>query len=365
VHDVAIVGGGISGLATALRLQAAGLSTLVLEAHGQPGGCAGFFREQGFSFDVGATTLVDFEPGGVGAELLSSVGMEPVAGEALPGYVAWLPDRRVTLHRDPVAWARERARVFPGTAPFWEQLDRIATVFWAASRAGIKLPIQSARDLVRAARALGASNWSLARHVRRTLGDALRSFGLRENAPLVGLLGMLVEDTVHATVDGAPLVNAALGITIRGAGLTRARGGMRGFLEALVAHYRALGGELRVGSAVTAIEGSDGRFVVTTRRGRHEAAQVVAALPAALVARLAPEPVSRASRPSSRETRGRRVAPSSSSLECPRARSRGKPSPTTSSSRATSSPWARGTTCSCRSRRRATPRALPRERGPS
>ena len=59
---------------------------------------------------MGATTLVDFEAGGVGGELLESVGMPPVDGEQLPGYVAWLPDRVVTLHRAADKWARERLR---------------------------------------------------------------------------------------------------------------------------------------------------------------------------------------------------------------------------------------------------------------
>ncbi len=114
--DVAIVGGGIAGMATAARLQARGLSTIVLESHGQPGGCAGFFRRKRFSFDVGATTLVDFEPGGVGGEFLEWIGMGPIDGERLPGYVAWLPDRTVTLHRDPQRWAAERLRAFGSTA---------------------------------------------------------------------------------------------------------------------------------------------------------------------------------------------------------------------------------------------------------
>jgi phytoene dehydrogenase-like protein len=60
---VAVLGGGLAGLATALRLQASGVSTVVLEAHGHAGGCAGYYRKRGFSFDVGATTLVDYEPG--------------------------------------------------------------------------------------------------------------------------------------------------------------------------------------------------------------------------------------------------------------------------------------------------------------
>src|SRR3989442_5954031 len=94
-YDVAVIGAGIAGMATAARLQTRGLSTLVLEAHGQVGGCAGFFRERGFSFDVGATTLVDFEPGGVGGKFLNEIGSPPIDGEALSGYCAWLPDRVV------------------------------------------------------------------------------------------------------------------------------------------------------------------------------------------------------------------------------------------------------------------------------
>ena len=60
-------------------------------------------------------------------------------------------------------------------------------------------------------------------------GRALRRHRLDHDAALRGLLGMLVEDTVHSGLDRAPLINAALGITIRGAGLTRHDGGMHGF----------------------------------------------------------------------------------------------------------------------------------------
>src|SRR5262249_48962911 len=73
MYDVAVVGGGIAGMATAARLQARGLATVVLEAHGQPGGCAGFFRRRGFALDVGGPPLVDFCPRGGG-------GAPPVPG---------------------------------------------------------------------------------------------------------------------------------------------------------------------------------------------------------------------------------------------------------------------------------------------
>src|SRR6516165_3433905 len=164
MYDIAIVGGGMAGMATALRLQARALSTVVIEAHGQPGGCAGFFRRRGFSFDVGATTLVDFEPGGIGGELLESIGMPPVEGHHLPGYRAWLPDRCVTLYRDAAAWSVERLKSLgdtPAHRRFWRLIDRLAHVFWMASRRGVKLPIASAADLVRAVGAVGAANLSL------------------------------------------------------------------------------------------------------------------------------------------------------------------------------------------------------------
>lgn len=300
MYDAAIIGAGIAGMATAARLQAQGLSTIIFEAHGQPGGCAGFYRRKGFAFDVGATTLVDFEPGGVGAELLDSIGMAPVAGEALPGYVAWLPGRVVTLHRDPAAWAEERARALGDTEAhraLWRLLDRLAQVFWQASRNGIRLPVRSVSAGLNAVRSIGLSNLPLARYATWTMGDALRAYGLRDDQPLVGLLSMLIEDTVHSTVDQAPLINAALGITIRGAGLTRARGGMWGFWQQFRAQYRALGGELRVGCAVERITGRSGAFVVTTRRGDFHARQVVSAVPAALTARLAPPAVGDALEP--------------------------------------------------------------------
>src|SRR5829696_1179191 len=135
--DVAVIGGGMAGMATALRLQAAGMSTVVLEAHGHAGGCAGYFRHKGFSFDVGATTLVDFEPGGVGGEFLAAVGLGELDGERLPGYVAWLPDRVVTLHRDQRLWREERLAALGRSIEhqrFWALLDQLADVFWRASR---------------------------------------------------------------------------------------------------------------------------------------------------------------------------------------------------------------------------------------
>jgi C-3',4' desaturase CrtD len=287
---VAVLGAGVAGMATALRLQARGLRTVVFEAHGHAGGCAGYFRKRGFSFDVGATTLVDFAPGGVGAELLDAIGLSDVDIDELPGYRAWLPDRTVTLYRDQAAWRSERLRRLgdtPAHHAFWALIDRLAAAFWSATRAGIRMPVRSPADAWANLRAMRPADLPLTVHLRHTLGDALRRHGLRDDAPLVALLGMLVEDTVHAGVDEAPLINAALGVTMRGAGLGRHRGGMHGLWRRLVAHYRGLGGEILLACEVGRVDGRAGRFRVFTNRGMVEADQVVSALPAQNTAEIA------------------------------------------------------------------------------
>jgi C-3',4' desaturase CrtD len=294
MYDVVVIGAGIAGMATAARLQAAGLSTLVLEAHGLPGGCAGYFRRKGFAFDVGATTLVDFAPGGVGHELLDSIGMPSLPGERLPGYVAWLPDRTVTLHRDQDLWADERLRMLgqsPAHQRLWTFFDRLADVFWGASRRGVQLPLRSPTDVFRAARTLSIRDLPLVRYLGWTVGDALRHYGLFDDKPLRSLLAMLIEDTVHGRIDSAPLINGVLGATIRGAGLTRASGGMYGFWRRFTAHYRAIGGQLRVGTKVTAFRGQVGQFEIKTQRGSFHARRVISALPAPLTANIGPPQV--------------------------------------------------------------------------
>lgn len=52
-----VIGGGFGGLATAIRLQAAGHATILVEAREHPGGRAYQLRENGFTFDMGPTLI--------------------------------------------------------------------------------------------------------------------------------------------------------------------------------------------------------------------------------------------------------------------------------------------------------------------
>ena len=115
-------------MSAAARLQAAGLRTAVLEIHDKPGGCAGYYERDGYAFDIGATTLVDFGPGSVDGAFLDEIGFGDLDFQHLPGYRAWLPGRKIDLHLDPAAWPAERERHLSGSPrhrAFWRLLDRL------------------------------------------------------------------------------------------------------------------------------------------------------------------------------------------------------------------------------------------------
>ncbi len=81
---IAIIGSGFGGIAAALRLQAAGFSTVLLEAKDKPGGRALVTEREGFVFDGGPTVITAPDA----FEELFQTG-----GKKLADYVEFLPVR--------------------------------------------------------------------------------------------------------------------------------------------------------------------------------------------------------------------------------------------------------------------------------
>ncbi|MDQ2073246.1 phytoene desaturase family protein [Haloarcula sp. NS06] len=289
--DVAVIGGGVAGMSTAARLQADGYSTVVLEQHDSVGGCAGYYERAGFRFDVGATTLVDFVPEGVGGQLLSAVGFEPPAMAIQDAYDVWLPDRTVTLYRDQTDWDTERRTKLGDDRrhlAFYDFIDDLSARLWRLTRTDVKMPIQSVDDLVRNASAVGFRDLPLIRYLRWTMADAMRAHGVYDDRPLRAVVSMLVEDTVHAALDDAPLLNAVLGMTIHRTGLGRATGGMYGFWQSFVDQYTDIGGRVETGRTVRSITRTGGNFCIDSAAGPVHADQVVSTVPVPVTRSLAP-----------------------------------------------------------------------------
>ena len=78
VYDYTIIGAGVAGLAVAALLAKDGFKVKLIESHSKPGGCASFFRNEGFRYDVGATTLSGLEKGQPIAELIKELELDKV-----------------------------------------------------------------------------------------------------------------------------------------------------------------------------------------------------------------------------------------------------------------------------------------------
>ncbi len=77
-----VIGSGFGGLALAIRLQASGIATTLLEQRDKPGGRAYVYQDAGFTFDAGPTVIT--APGCL-EELYT------LAGERLADHVDLLP----------------------------------------------------------------------------------------------------------------------------------------------------------------------------------------------------------------------------------------------------------------------------------
>jgi len=78
----AVIGSGFGGLSLAIRLQAGGFETTLLEKRDKPGGRAYVYEDEGFIFDGGPTVITD--PGALES-------LFTIAGKSMSDYVELLP----------------------------------------------------------------------------------------------------------------------------------------------------------------------------------------------------------------------------------------------------------------------------------
>jgi len=120
MHDVIIIGAGVSGLATAWRLETAGLDVCVVEARARVGGRTWSSRLAGANFDLGATWVWDSEVSvhsllrelGIGTFLLDDVGDDLYDSggkvQRIQGPRSSVPERRVHGGTEAIAKGLER-----------------------------------------------------------------------------------------------------------------------------------------------------------------------------------------------------------------------------------------------------------------
>lgn len=262
---VAVIGSGFGGLAAAIRLQAAGAHTVLYEARDQPGGRAYVYRDQGFTFDAGPTVLTAPHTleelfALAGERLSDSVTLDPVR----PFYRLDWPDGTRFDYGGTAEEVRERVRALaPGDVDGFERfMDYSRRVFQAGYQGLVDAAFLRFGDMVRVAPKLARlrADRSVYGAVSRFVNDERLRQALSFHALLIG--GNPFETSAIYTL--IPFLERKWGVFFP-------RGGTGALVQALVALYRRLGGELRLSTPVQAIrvddDGGRVRHLVTTASG--------------------------------------------------------------------------------------------------
>jgi phytoene desaturase len=247
VPTAAVIGAGFGGLALALRLQAAGIATTLVEARDKPGGRAYAYEDQGFVFDAGPTVITD--PASLdelftlaGRRMADRVTLLPIE----PMYrLCWDDGDRFDYVNDQAALEAQIAARCPADVEGYRRLlaytrEVFRTGYLELSAA----PFLSWRDMAQVApRLLRLGGW-------RTLHDAvaahLQDERLRQAFSFQALL-----------VGGNPFTTSAIYTLIhaleREWGVWFARGGTGALVRAMATLFEEIGGRLMLNAPCDAI----------------------------------------------------------------------------------------------------------------
>ncbi|HEX4336323.1 MAG TPA: phytoene desaturase [Polyangiaceae bacterium] len=261
-----VIGSGFGGLAAAIRLQAAGMPTVLVEARDKPGGRAYVYEKDGFVFDAGPTVITAphtleelFET--AGRRMSDYVELLPVN----PFYrLAWEDGDAFDYVGDGEAMAAQIARRNPEDARGYRDfVEHTRKVFEKGYEELAATPFLRFVDMVKVAPDLARLRAD--RSVYSTVARYVKDPHLREALSFHSLL-----------VGGNPFDTSSIYTLIhyleRKWGVFFPRGGTGALVRGLVRLFEDLGGEVRMSCPVSSIEvrtlpGGRTVHAVTTPRG--------------------------------------------------------------------------------------------------
>jgi phytoene dehydrogenase-like protein len=280
MSEAVVIGAGPNGLAAAIRLAEAGVAVTVLEAADAPGGAV---RTQeltlpGFRHD----TFSAVHPAAAASPVFARM---PLADHGL----RWVhPDacyahpldggRALALYRDVERTAASLDAAGAGDGVRWAAFVQPLLDSFAAFRAtvfGGFPPVGGALRLLTGLGPIGMLRFA------RAMPDSAAGLGrrlLRADASRAWLYGSAGHVDIPPTGIGSGAAVIYLNLLGHAVGWPSPKGGAERLVDALVAHLRSLGGEVRTASPVEAIESAGRRATgVRLAGGEHVGASIVVA----------------------------------------------------------------------------------------
>ena len=241
-----VIGAGLGGLALAIRLQAGGIATTVVEAQDAPGGCAQAVTQGGFTFEGGPAAIT--EPAALrelwelcGANMAADVTLLPVAPACR---LHWPDGAHLDISGDEASLRAEIARIAPGDLAGYEDFAAYAAEAYAeTSGKWARMPFLDAASMARALPQLARQQaW---RSLYARVSGFVKSEKLRQALSYPAL-----------NVGGNPLSASALFAAahpMQKSGVFWAKGGTHQLAEAMAALFTRIGGTLRLGDGAAQI----------------------------------------------------------------------------------------------------------------
>lgn len=271
MKSAVVIGSGFGGLALAIRLQAAGIQTTIIEARDKPGGRAYYWERDGFIFDGGPTVITD-PPcltqlwALTGHDMAQDVELLPV----MPFYrLNWADGTNFDYSNDEAKLRSEIAKLNPAdVAGYAKFLEYSAGVH---DEGYVKLGTKAFLDfasMIKAAPAL--AKYQAWRSVYSMVSSFVQNEKLREALSFHTLL-----------VGGNPMKTSAIYALIhkleKDGGVWFAKGGTNRLVAAMVKQFERIGGTLRLGDPVERIETQGERTTgVVTQSGHRVDCDAVA-----------------------------------------------------------------------------------------
>ena len=266
-----VIGAGFGGLALAIRLQSAGVDTVLVEARDKPGGRAYYWEKDGFTFDAGPTVITAPEAleelwALSGHRMADDVTLAPVN----PFYrLNWADGTSFDYSNDDAVLTSEIAKLDPADiAGYRRFLDYSAGVYREGYEKLGHVPFLDFTSMVKAAPDL--ARYQAWRSVYSMVSSFVKNEKLRQALSFHTLL-----------VGGNPMTTSAIYALIhkleRDGGVWCAMGGTNRLVAGMARLFERLGGVLKLGDPVIEIETLGERATaVLTRSGERFEADAVA-----------------------------------------------------------------------------------------
>ena len=264
----AVIGSGFGGLGAAIRLQSAGIQTILYEARDLPGGRAYVYEDEGFTFDAGPTVITAphiltdlFELSG--RKLEDYIGLK----EVQPMYrLIWSDGDRFDYVRDEATMVKQIAERSKSDAEGYQKFFKYAEEVFAKGYTELAdRPFRRFSDMVAVSPSL--IRLRADRSVYKTVSKYVKDDHLRQALSFHSLL-----------VGGNPFQTSSIYTLIhyleREWGVFFPEGGTHALVRSLVKLFEELGGELRLSTPVKSVDlirdGNSTKHRVTDDKGSEQ-----------------------------------------------------------------------------------------------